>query len=426
MRMTRMYPRSESALLEVRETTSPPSEAPVAQDSSALALAEARRDAAAARAEAARLASEREDFEKRLNDRDAEMTRMRTATLPPDQQYQARMAELEANQRRIQEQAAEQIQGLNQRIRYSELALYRTTALKEAISHGAGLIESLVGGSSEEEIDASIEVAKAEYSRIYSTVEQSVAARYQSQIAAQQASTPQPPPMVVQQQVPVYQQPPQNPAYVPQPPPGGGYPTAPAAFQPVPMTDATVSVSDVTTEEAVRSGKYGGAVRDQLMRQMRQGSGAPPGPLGVQPRQLGAVQYVTMPNGVMQPQGLPTPQVVPPQYQQQYPQGVPQGVPQGYQQPPQYQAAAQPQMYVPQAPQVPQVSQGGDAGLRAQALAAVQRTHAGQNPVMSDPSNAGAADAVAASQAFARANGVNGAQAAFQQRFTHTPPIPTN
>ena len=419
MQTTRTYPRHSAATLEVRETTSPPSEAHAAQDPSAVALAEARQAAARMREENARILSERDDFERRLSEREADLAKAKVAVLPPDQQYAARLAEMEANQRRIQEQAQEQSQALLGRIRGGELALYRSTAIREAITQGHGFLESLVGGSSEEEIDASLEVARAEYARVEAQVAAKMQAQYQAQWAASQAA--QPPAMVVQQQVPVYQAPPPNPAYPAQQPQGGGYPTAPAAFQPVPMADGTIGISEMTTEEAVRTGKYSGAVREQLMRQMKMGSGAPPGPLGVQPRQMGAMTYQQMPNGVMQPQGLPTPQVVPPQYQQQYVQGPPPA----YQQPqvPQYQGPPQaPQFFVPQVP--PQ--QGGDAALRAQALAAVARTHAGQNPAMGDPSNAGAAEASAASRAYAQANGINGAQAAFQTRFNPTPPMPQN
>jgi len=403
---TKAYPKHIDVVLTARETTAAPSDASAATDPNAAALAEARREAVRARDEAARLASERADFERRLSERDAELTRMRTQTLPPDQQYQARLAEVEASARRIQEQAQTQVSELHQRIRAGELALYRSTAIREAATTGQHLIESLVGGGSEEEIDASIEVARAEYARIYSTVEQQVAARYQQQAAM----TQQPPPVVVQQPIPVYPAPPQNPAYVQQPPMGGGYPTAPGALPPTPMVEGgPAMVSEFTTEEAVRSGKYGGAVREQLMRQLKMTAGASPGTigaLGVQPRQLvSGTQYVSMPGGVMQPQGLPTPPVVPPQYQQQYPQGVPQ----------------QPQ-YVTPAP-APTMQVSADAAARAAAMAAVQRTHAGQNPVLGQ--NAGAPEALHAAQQYGQTNGTN-AQQAFSQRFQNTPPVSTN
>jgi len=186
----------------------------------------------------------------------------------------------------------------------------------------------------------------------------------------------------VDMQVPQgYAAPPPNPAYpmppqMPQAVPQGGLPTA---TNPVPVAGGfPQDLRHLTSEEAVRSGRYSGEMREQLHRMIQQmPTGFTPPNSGNIPRHLAAqvqppVQYVPQPGGAMQPIGNPT---------------------------------------------GPAKVQGG---VRTQAQEAIARTWVGQNPTIGQ--NVGAASALADAQAYANARGIT-PEAAFQQRFANSPPL---
>lgn len=362
----------------------------------------------------------RTQLEAQLADRDARDRQRELAALPPDQQVVARMTAMEhelaqsrAHITRIQSEAQNQIRQVG-------LVAYRERAIREVPPE----VHHLVTGATEEEIDNAADAA----TNAYRELEQRIAARFQGgqqnqqNPGAQYAPAPQyaaPMPQYVQAG-PVYQAPPPNPAYVPPVPPQyaaqAGFPTPTNPPQIPDTTDQQGDISAMTTEQAVRSGRYGGEMRERIHQNLK-GNLRYPGALGSAPRHWSAgpapAGHVAQPGGVMQPQGTPMGPVQPagmPQQMYQQPQVQPQ-----YAQP-QYQNMQQPQYAPP-----PQAQPSPQAVARTRAQEAINRTHAGGNAIANGDSMV--SNALQASQQFAQARGIPSPQAAFEGRFTPTPPI---
>lgn len=395
----------------------------------------------------------RQNLEGQLAERDRRDRERERQQLPVDQQVMVRLSEVESTLAQERAAIAQERAQNQEAVRKVGLVAYRERALRDVPPEVHHMV---VLGKSEEEIDASVDLAVA----AYEDFAQKMSAKFvaapgvNGPVHLQQAAPHQPHAQHYGQQAPYYQgqpvpyvqqvQPPANPAYVPPVPQyaqqQGGFPT-PTNPLPVPdpsMGPGEVDLSGMTTEQAVRSGRYGGEMRERILGTLK-GQARYPGSLGSNPRhwsQQAPAGHVAQPMGVMQPQGYPTGPMQPahmnPNTYQQPPQQYapsPQMIApmpgQQMQAPPQYapQYEAPPQQYAPQyAPQQyappPAPPQGGHRGAAA---AAIARTMAGQNPVVAG--DAQAQSALQESQQFAQARGIHSPQQAFQARFTPTPPI---
>ena len=163
----------------------------------------------------------------------------------------------------------------------------------------------------------------------------------------------------------------------------GGFPS-PAPYQAPAANAPEVPIQQFTSEQAIRSGRYG-EMREQLLNGLAQqtqgGFRGPEAFAGYAPQQQTpqGMPYTQFPNGVQQPNPGPMPQAY----------GNPQTAQFGqWQQPNQYQGQQlpntgflpPPQQQGPALPPAPQYNQHG--GEMAQAQAAAERTRMGQNPVM--------------------------------------------
>ncbi len=377
-------------------------------------LEEARKVAEEARAEVARMQA-------------AEKKRQLEA-LPQEEQTRARIADMESRMAEMQKASAEALQQHQLQARAIALVAYKERALRACADNGISLIQALVGGNSEQEIDASIEVARAEYNRI---VQLELARR--------------PPP---QHPVPVAIPP--NPAYpVAQP---GGLPTPMAGVIPysaggvgVMQPQAAVPARQALNEQGVRSGMYSGELREQILAQARNAmsQGAAPQqqvyPNSFQPQipHPLPIPSVQMPGGIQQPVGAPMMQRqhAPAPQQSYMPQAFLNPMPQ-MPQPQQYAPQPQQQQFVPQQqyapqqypqPQQPYAPQGVSPEV-LMAQQAVARTLAGQNPLVGAPENTvgtlSAATALSDAQQYGQQHGVT-ADAAFNARFQPSPTIPS-
>ncbi len=314
------------------------------------------------------------DFEARFNAAEADKKAADLAQQPVEEQFRQRFNAIE--QRLADERTARQIEVASAK---AETQAYHLIAYRERVLREAGeeVVPSLVGGSTEEEIDESVEISKREYA----TVAARIAKRFQVAV---------PPPVEVTVEAPPPQArggveaPPPNAAYTAPPTSGGGFPTPtnalPIGVDPTQQED----VKEFTSEESVRSGRYGGDLRRQALEQVkRMASGGAGKGIGNFPRYTAQPTTVIqqMPSNVQQPQGTPMGNVTPPS-----------------------QTAGPP-------------GSGADA-----ARAAVARTHAGKNPAFNDPGNSGAAGALKAAQAFGAKTGQT-PQSAFNDRFQNSAPI---
>lgn len=355
------------------------------------------------------------ELEARLRAAEEKEKAAKLAAMQPDERMRTQMEDFQRQLAERDQRAARQQQEFMNAIRARDLVAYRAVVLSK---FGDQIIADMVQGNSEAEIDEAADAAVRAYKDIYGKAEQAVQAKLAAQ-APQQTQAPQYVP------VPVVAAPVQSPYYPAPPPPGYAWPTVPNAASVAEADAGQMDVKTMTSEEAVRSGRYGGELRQQLLQQARR---MPPGgAVGYQPRyqpgqQPMPPQYQPMPGGVMQPQGFPTGPVQNPNYQQQQMQ-------QFQQAPQQQQMAVPPQMpylapqMVQPGPQtyVPPGPGGQLSGLdHNQAMAAIARTHQGANPAMS--ANPGAADALRTAQQFGNANGIT-PSAAFNARFANSPPI---
>ncbi len=185
-----------------------------------------------------------------------EAEKARLAQLPTEQRFQE---ELLALRKKSEDQAAElaaQIAANAQQQLAYQVSMYREAKLREA---GPRIIPDLVGGSTYEEVDASIMVAKAEYERWD--------AHFKAQYAQQQPVIP-----VVPVAVPA----PAAPAHPLMPVPvqptvtfASPAPAAPAGAAP------SIDIAMLTSPDAVRSGAYR-QHREAVHAAMRQGSAPAP------------------------------------------------------------------------------------------------------------------------------------------------------
>lgn len=285
--------------------------------------------------------------------------------LTSDQRIEARITALQeqiAKERQARENEAAEAK---KQIQLTQLDAYKHRRLAEVgISK---LIPEFVGGDTTEMIDASILVAQAEYQRLRQVMYAEFAAEHAGagQVPSSVGGIPATP----------------SPHFTP--PPGGGFPSQ---VNPVPVAEQHIdmgTLATMTSEEAVRSGAYE-QVRNSLLNNLRQAAGSLGGrPLGATPRHLmvnGGMPHADVGGGVMQPAGFPTGPAHPSQIQ-------------------------------------PGMAAPGIAGdPRAAAMAAVNRTNAGQNPLL-------AAQAAKAPTGPMPAGNAGAAYAAFQSRFAPTPPL---
>ena len=268
-------------------------------------------------------------------------------------------------------------------IQRSNLEAYKHRRLAEV---GGELIAELVGGNSQEEIEASIMVAHAEYQRLRQ--------RFEQEFQATHGTMPNTVPTTVATVVEGAQ----SPHFTP---PATGFPSP---VSPVPVAQTQVdlgSLANLTSEQAVRSGEYE-KVRGQLLDNLK--SVSPSGGnqvLGGIPRHMAqpaaSTPHVSMSGGVMQPQGYPTGPV--------QPAGMYAGA-----------TLQQPAPVSPGTHGIPQPVAGQVTDPRAMAMAAVNRTNAGNNPLVQQQAHLAPPGVQPQGDASA-------AVAAHQARFTPTPPI---
>jgi hypothetical protein len=320
----------------------------------------------------------RKELEDRMKAAEDRAKEAALAALPIEQQNAARLRDLEQNlaQERGARLALEQSSALQ--IRQIGLVAYRERALRDVPAE----VHDLVAGGSEEEIDQAVDGAR----NVYSRLESRLRAQLEQEHASRQPPVTQPP-HAGPQGIPA---PPPSPHYVPPPSPqaaagANGFPTP---TNPLPVTEGSaqpIEMSELTSEQAVRSGRYGGEMRESIHRAIR-GNTRYPGALGSAPRHWASnplaapMAQQEVPGGAIQPQGHPTGPAAPP---------------------------GAPQLQAP-------------TSARAQAEAAIARTHAGGNPIANgDPT---ASVALTEGRSHLTKAGVASPAAAFAQRFTHTPP----
>lgn len=346
---------------------------------------------------------------------EAELKAFRDSQLTSEQRMQAQIEELrranqEADARRAQELQVAQIQARN-----GQLVAYRADLLRQiGEDRLPSFLHGQVFGQDEGEIYRNAMNAMNGYAAHMQAEEAKIRSR-----VAQQLQGPQVPPApgIPPGAVPGVQSP-----YAPAAPQAQqtGFPTPIQGMAPPPPQQ--VNLGELTSEDAVRSGKYA-QNRQAILSALKSGQAPVLGQTQVQQQApAGGVQYQQGPFGQMQPQHGPMAPVAPPWYQQQQqtqgqvPPPPPAQVPQ--QVPPQ-------QGWTPPAPPQVQVTQGPNGGIQAdthqQALDAIRRTHAGSNPVMGQQPP-GAASALQQMQ-NAGLTGQNPVTV-FQSRFTHTPPLP--
>ncbi len=390
-----------------------PAQAPAASSPPAVVVEDARlsrereqREAAQRQVTEERAARER--LEAELARRDEAQRAAALASLPPDQQVVSRLSEVERNlaQERANFQSFRQQQAHEQRA--YQLALYRERAVRDVPPEVAGM----VGGTSELEIDASVDNAI----KTFQQMEANIRARLESEVQARMATANG------YQPVPI---PPPNPHYVPAytaHPGAAGFPTV---VNPAPMVQQEQGVvgmelSGMTSEEAVRSGRYSGEMRNRIHQNLRQSVGqAYPGAMGSTPRHWNQqqiaqpMQHIPQPGGVMQPQGIPMQPAMNPQQYQQPQQYAQQPQPMMLQQQPQPTLTGLPMM--PASIRQPPTAQPTMGSSNA-AQEAIARLHAGQSTVLHE--NQGAAQQLADANKFAQQRGIASPQAAFSERFS--------
>jgi hypothetical protein len=341
------------------------------------------------RADLDRVNKERDDLEARLKKIEDDKKAAELAALPKDQQVIARLASMESELARERGERLQAEQTYQQSLRQVGLVAYRERALRDVPEE----VHNLVQGQTEEDIDKAADEACNVYvnleTKLRTQLQQDYSQRYPAPPGGQPQGVPAPP------QSPHYVAPP-SPAYgVPQ----GGFPTATNPL-PIPADGGGPpdDLGTLTTEQAVRSGRYGGELRNQIHDRLKAGMRYQ-GNLGSAPRHWSQANpqttpHVEMPGGVQQPQGFQTGPV-------QNPGLAPQQRPQGQ-------------------PVVPQ-QQGRPGSPREAARAAIARQRAGQNPVLGHPSNMGAPEAAHEAQQFANQRGISPEQT-FASRFANTPP----
>ena len=199
------------------------------------------------------------------------------AAPPPQPRVRVQNEEPEPTQSEIARLRRE-LRESNERQQQLALDTYRLQAIQRVRAAGQGLIENLVWGSTQAEIDQAIRYSVEQYNQMRLDWERETAARAAqapqqvappapvpapaAPVAAQPApQQPQTPVGTVQQQIP--------PAALP------GY-YAPDGMQPTaqPQQQTTLDVRQFTTPDSVRNGTYG-QNRQALMRALQQAAGTP-------------------------------------------------------------------------------------------------------------------------------------------------------
>lgn len=252
-----------------------------------------------------------------LKDQIKELRTKLAEKMSPDEKVQA---QLEGLQRQLADATskleAQQREAQESKVRYEaetrrlQLHSFMERRLREEKEKGTELLIELVGGSSEQEIETSIQLAAVEYAKLKAQFY----SRFQQEHPQSQPTPPAPPPVAVQA----------VPAAVPLTP--AAFPTVPNPAS-VPTVEPgtsgfSTSVAALTTPDAVRSGAYA-QQRDRLLATVRQGPVPPPGaPFANTPRVV-AVQPTYIHGDVVQPQGHPTGPVAPTQMMQAPPVPIP-------------------------------------------------------------------------------------------------------
>lgn len=361
------------------------------------------------RQERIRLQQEQERSTQELTRLREEMRQRELAGMQPDQRVQAQINDLTSRLEQQAREAQQQQSALQAQLRATTLAAYRERAIR---AYGSQIIAEMVTGDSEAAIDSSAHQAHQAWVNMMNSMRTQIQQELGRNAVVTPAQVPQQP-QFVPQPLPQAVLPPPNPAYVqPMMVPPGSQVGFPQPVQPLPVADASAAPFDIrqlTSEEAVRNGRWSGELREQVLAQLRRGQ---PGAvnLGSTPRHLMAqppteLPQVQLPGGVIQPQGTPMGPVTSPAAQQFAPHSqVPQVQPQQQQYvQPQQMVVQQPQMVAPNDP-------------RAMAAAAIERTYAGQNPVLA--ATPGAQEAL--QQALQTGQTAHGA---FAARFSPTPPV---
>jgi hypothetical protein len=343
----------------------------------------------------------RDSLQARMDAADKAAKEAARSQLPPDQQVLSRMTELEHDLAQTRAQVVQVQADATHQVRQVGLVAYRERAIRDVPEE----VAHLVYGQSEAEIDQAVDDA----TKTYRDLEAKFAQKYEQYVPPTPPAY-QPPQHFAQPQGYVPAQPPQNPHYVPPVPPQyaaqGGFPTP---TNPLPIPDPSVAgeqanVTEMTSEQAVRSGRYGGEMRDRIHAQLK-GNARYPGSLGSAPRHWSAGQqpgHLAMPGGVMQPQGTPMGPVQPAAMPYQQPP------------PPPSNPYAQPQMQQQYAP-------APVDGHRAAAQEAISRMHSGGNAIANGDSAAN--NALQAAHQHANARGIASPAQAFGARFAPTPPV---
>lgn len=207
---------------------------------------------------------EAKELEDALAAKDAELSALKTSSLPADQQLKTQL-------NNIEKQLAEatlRAQQAEARAQQEALERYRSDAISYAVQQGDQLIPEFVNGSTPDEINASILIAKAEHQRITQEhVKRLTDAGYVitkgvPSVAPGQPVTP-------------------SPHFVPV---AGGFPSVVNPQPTVEQNFDMAQLTDLTSEESVRNGTYA-KHRQQLRSGMKIASaGSPMAPLGFNPR----------------------------------------------------------------------------------------------------------------------------------------------
>ena len=208
----------------------------------------------------------------------------------------------------------------NQVLRATALVAYRERVLR---NYGADIFPDMVVGSSEEELDESADRAHKAFkdmrAQIRADMEKEFASKYGGPPPTTQPTLPASMPTLGSPAQAFPQ------AFVP--PPNPSYPVMPQQFglpavtnpEPVAAGPAPMDLRDMTSEQAVRTGRYGGEMRERILSQLKGQSPYMPN-LGSTPRHVAGLPQMQMPGGAVQPQGTPVTAPINPQMQQYAPQ----------------------------------------------------------------------------------------------------------
>jgi len=215
------------------------------------------------------------------------------------QQSQQTEAQIEALRREIEQMKAD----AEFNIRQGELNTYRLSIINAAMQRGDSVIEELVYGSSEAELDATLDASIKRHKAIAAS----------ALAAAQRAGGVQ-----VARTAPVAGRPPAPAARSPEPPPAAAAPSTPSNLNaPAPVETQEVDISELLTAESIRNGAYAKnreAIHRHLREQIRGAqSGTAPTQVTLQPYNPPQSPQRSLMAGVSIPHITPTVQRTQPQ-----------------------------------------------------------------------------------------------------------------